>query len=315
MSRLTDSSIWSALYHHRQNLLSSTYELFATDPNRFNHFSVEACGLMLDYSRQHVTAETIRLLLKLADYQVLSAWRTKMFEGVPINHTERRAVLHVALRDLSHRPILVDGYDVMPQISDTMRRIEHFVNAIHAGQQCGYTGQPIKDVINLGIGGSDLGPAMVTEALRPFHHPRIRVHFVSNVDGSHLRSVLTGLDPATTLFIITSKTFTTQETMANATSARQWLFDNGLTHDDIMCHVVAVTANIQEAIHCGIDPDTIFPFWEWVGGRFSLWSAVGLPIMLATSMQTFKNLLEGAYTMDQHFQTTPHIANLPVLML
>jgi len=315
MSRLTESPAWTALARHREAMATvHVRDLFAGDPQRFQRFSVEACGILLDYSKNRINAETLELLLALARQEAVAGWRDRLFEGETINTTEGRAVLHPALRNRSGRPMCTGGADVMPAVNLVLRRIGRFVDAVRFGAWTGHTGRQIKDVVNIGIGGSDLGPHMVTESLRPYHHPDLRVRFVSNVDGTHLIDTLDWLDPETTLFVIASKTFTTQETMANAYSARTWFLDEGGSEEAIARHFVAVSTN-RKAVHdFGIDPANMFEFWDWVGGRFSLWSAIGLPIALSIGMDRFEQLLSGAEAMDEHFRTAALGENLPVLM-
>jgi glucose-6-phosphate isomerase len=288
--------------------------LFADDPGRFPRHTAEACGLFLDYSKNRVTDETLGLLMALARSCNLELWREGLISGRRLNQTENRAVLHTALRNRSDRPVMLDGVNLMPEIHSVARRMSRFVDDIHFGVITGATGRPFKDVVNIGIGGSDLGPLMVSEALRPYQTPNLRVRYVSNVDASHLYETLDWLDPENTLFIITSKTFTTQETMTNAKTARDWFLREGGSEADIARHFVAVSTNEAAARAFGIGPETIFNFWDWVGGRFSLWSAVGLPIALTVGMDRFDELLAGAFAMDEHFRSAPLEANLPVLL-
>ncbi|CAK0773803.1 glucose-6-phosphate isomerase [uncultured Gammaproteobacteria bacterium] len=315
MSRLTGSPAWQALAQHRQAMTGwSMRQAFANDPDRFRRFSLDACGLMLDYSKNLITDETLGLLLNYARQQDLEGWRNRMLAGERINTTEDRAVLHVALRNRTRRPMPVDGVDVMPAVRKVIKRMKRFVSAVRFGAWTGYTARPIKDVVTIGIGGSDLGPFMVCNALRPYHHPDLRLRFVSNVDGTQIAETLGWIDPQTTLFIIASKTFTTQETMANALAAREWFLAGGGGVRDIGRHFVAVTANTDAARDFGIDPENMFEFWDWVGGRFSMWSAIGLPIALAVGMEDFEALLIGAHEMDEHFRTAPLEANMPMLL-
>ena len=315
MSALTRSPAWEALVRHREEVSTlHMRDLFAADPDRFNRFSMEACGLLFDYSKNRITEETRALLLDLARQQRVEDWRDRMFAGEKINITEDRAVLHTALRNRSNRPVLVDGQDVMPEVNGVLHRMERFVKQVRDGAWTGYTGHPITDVVNIGIGGSDLGPVMVTEALTPYLHPQIGVHFVSNVDGTHLTETLEWLDPETTLFVIASKTFTTQETLTNAHSARRWFLETAGDEAHIAKHFVAVSTNEAEVRKFGIDPANMFGFWDWVGGRYSLWSAIGLPIALGIGMDRFYELLSGAHAMDEHFRTAPLDRNMPVLM-
>ena len=265
--------------------------------------SRRAGDLLLDYSKNRVTEETIGLLLDLAREGELEAWRARMFAGDRINSTENRAVLHVALRNRSNRPIVVDGRDVMADVNAVLARMREFSEQVRGGAWRGHTGEAVSDVVNIGIGGSDLGPLMVCEALRPYQRPDLRPHFVSNVDGAHLLDTLAGLDPARTLFVVASKTFTTQETMTNAASARLWLVERLGDETAIAKHFVAVSTNAEAVAAFGIDRANMFAFWDWVGGRYSLWSAIGLPIALAVGFERFEELLAGGHAMDEHFRT------------
>jgi Glucose-6-phosphate isomerase len=315
MSALTRSPAWEALVRHREEVSTlHMRDLFAADPDRFDRFSMEACGLLFDYSKNRITEETRALLLDLARQQRVEEWRDRMFAGEKINITEDRAVLHTALRNRSNRPVLVDGQDVMPEVNGVLHRMERFVKQVRDGAWTGYTGHPITDVVNIGIGGSDLGPVMVTEALTPYLHPQIGVHFVSNVDGTHISETLEWLDPETTLFVISSKTFTTQETLTNAHTARRWFLETAGDPAHVARHFVAVSTNEAEVKKFGIDPANMFGFWDWVGGRYSLWSAIGLSIALGIGMDRFYELLDGAHAMDEHFRTAPLDRNMPVLM-
>jgi glucose-6-phosphate isomerase len=289
-------------------------DLFAADGERARTFSLEACGILLDYAKNRVTPETMGLLKDLARQQDVAGWRDRMFVGERINVTEDRAVLHTALRNRSSRPVTVDGQDVMPEVKEVLHRMGRFVQAVRDGAWTGYTQEPITDIVNIGIGGSDLGPVMATEALTPYLHPEIAVHFVSNVDGTHISETLEWLEPAHTLFVIASKTFTTQETLTNAHSARNWFLEEAGDPAHVARHFVAVSTNEAEVRKFGIDPENMFGFWDWVGGRYSLWSAIGLPIALGVGMERFEEMLAGAYAMDEHFRTAPLDANMPVLM-
>ncbi|MCC6917104.1 glucose-6-phosphate isomerase [Nitrosomonas sp.] len=313
MSTLTQSPAWLALDMHQAEMASrSLRTLFSEDPQRFSKFSLQFGDLLLDYSKQPVDETTIQLLLALAEQQKLADWLARMANGEKINFTENRSALHIALR--ANSPVFTDGVDVTQEVRRVLQQIEHFTEKIHGGMHRGYTGLPITDVVNIGIGGSDLGPVMVTEALRPCHVPQLRVHFVSNIDGAHLSGTLQQLNPATTLFIIASKTFTTQETLTNAHSARKWFLANGGSEQAIAAHFVAVSTNREAVSQFGINPDNMFEFWDWVGGRYSLWSAIGLPIALAVGMENFRSLLAGAQAMDHHFLTAPFEQNLPVML-
>jgi glucose-6-phosphate isomerase len=314
MTALTASPAWQALKVHSAAMGERHLrELFAQDPERFSRFSLCLGDLLLDYSKHRVSEETMALLFELARSMDVEGWRDRMFRGDKINTTENRAVLHVALRNRSGRPILVDGSDVMPSIDAVLEKMHLFSEQVRNGAWRGSTGETITDVVNIGIGGSDLGPVMVCEALKPYQRPDLRPHFVSNVDGAHLTHTLAGLNPARTLFIVASKTFTTQETMTNAASARGWLTE-ALGEDAVAKHFVAVSTNATEVARFGIDPGNMFEFWDWVGGRYSLWSAVGLPIVLAVGFERFRELLEGAHEMDEHFQSAPLDQNMPVIM-
>ncbi|MDB5842266.1 MAG: glucose-6-phosphate isomerase [Herminiimonas sp.] len=288
-------------------------ELFARDPDRFNQLSVEAAGLFLDYSKNRLTGETIELLVALARERGLEQRRNAMFAGEKINSTEQRAVLHTALRAPRDLALRVDGQDVAGDVHAVLDRIGHFTEQVRSGQWRGFTGEAITDIVNIGIGGSFLGPKMACHALRSFAHPRLTMHFVSNVDGHDLDAVLQKVDPATTMFIVASKTFTTLETMMNAQSARAWFLSHG-TPDGLPQHFVAVSTNTEAVKAFGIDPANMFPFWDWVGGRYSIWSAIGLPVALAIGFERFRQFLAGAQAMDQHFSTAPLERNMPVIL-
>ncbi len=306
---------WQSLLKHVESVRPMQMrDMFATDPARFSRFSLEACGLLLDYSKNRVTEETMRLLFNLAKERGVEAWRDRMFHGEPINSTEHRAVLHVALRNRSNRPILVDGNDVMPGVNAVLRHMREFTDAVRLGKWKGFNGESITDIVNIGIGGSDLGPVMVTEALKPYCRSDLRAHFVSNVDGTHIVETLKHLRPGRTLFIIASKTFTTQETLTNAVSAREWLLSHAHDEKAIAQHFVALSTNEAEVRKFGIDPKNMFEFWDWVGGRYSLWSAIGLSIAVAIGMDRFEELLGGAHAMDEHFRTAPLESNMPVIL-
>jgi glucose-6-phosphate isomerase len=289
-------------------------DLFDQDPMRAEQMSLRAADIFVDYSKNLISAETLNLLLDLAEAVDLSSWIRRMFAGDRINNTEGRAVLHTALRNRSNRPIYVDGEDVMPGVNAVLEHMEGFVASVRSGEWRGYTGKRITDVVNIGIGGSNLGPLMVCEALRPYQSEELRVHFVSNVDGTHLADTLRSLDPATSLFVIASKTFTTMETMTNANSARAWLVDALADEAAVSDHFVAVSTSRSNVIDFGIDPGNMFGFWDWVGGRYSLWSSIGLPIALAVGMDRFYELLEGAHEMDEHFRSADLSENLPVVL-
>ncbi|MCB1968850.1 MAG: glucose-6-phosphate isomerase [Geminicoccaceae bacterium] len=308
------SAAWQALLDHARTIGNRHLrDLFGEDGGRFGRLSFHLDDLLVDLSKQRITTETLTLLLDLAREADIEGWRERMFSGERINSTEDRAVLHIALRNRPDRPVMVDGEDVMPAVSGVLDRMKDFCGRVRSGEWKGTTGETITDIVNIGIGGSDLGPLMVSEALKPWQRADLRPHFVSNVDGAHLHHTLATLDPARTLFIIASKTFTTQETMTNAGSARDWLKAR-LPGADVARHFVAVSTNADAVSAFGIDTDNMFGFWDWVGGRYSLWSAIGLPIALAVGFSHFRELLDGAHAMDEHFRTAPLEENLPVLM-
>ena len=314
MKHLAELPAWQKLWHHYEaTKLNHMRELFAQDPQRAERYWLEVGGLKLDYSKNRITDETLAGLFELARESGLPEQMQAMFAGEKINNTENRAVLHVALRNRSNTPILVDGEDVMPKVNSVLERMGKFAHAVRCGDWLGYTNQVITDVVNIGIGGSDLGPLMMCSALKNFGHPRLRMHFVSNVDGAQLRDVLEKVHPETTLFIIASKTFTTQETITNANTAREW-FLREASEQDIAKHFVAVSTNQKAVAQFGIDTNNMFEFWDWVGGRYSLWSAIGLPIMLYLGEENFIQMLEGAHLMDQHFINTPLEQNMPVIL-
>ena len=315
MAPVTRSEAWKALTaHHQQIAARPMREMFAEDPARFESFSLAFEDILLDYSKNRVTAETMRLLFDLAAHSDLKGWTGRLFGGERINLTENRAVLHVALRNRSNRPITVDGKDVMPEVNRVLSQMREFSESIRSGAWKGYSGKAITDVVNIGIGGSDLGPVMATEALKPYGQPGLRVHFVSNVDGTHIAETVKPLDPETTLFIVASKTFTTQETLTNAQSARDWLLKKAGDPFAVAKHFVALSTNAREVAKFGIDPKNMFEFWDWVGGRYSLWSAIGLPIMVFIGPDNFEALLEGGHAMDEHFRTAPLEKNLPAIL-
>ena len=312
----THTTAWKALRAHFEAMKTQQMpDLFAENPKRFEQFS-QALGedLLVDYSKNIINQQTLDLLLQLAEECKLAEGIQSMFSGDAINQTENRAVLHVALRNRSNRPIEVDGENVMPSVNKVLEQMKQFSARIISGDWKGYTGQTITDVVNIGIGGSDLGPVMVTEALRPYWQPGRNVHFVSNVDGTHMAETLKRVDPERTLFIIASKSFTTQETMANAHTARQWFLDQGAAETDIPKHFVAVSTNAEGVAQFGIDTANMFEFWDWVGGRYSLTSAIGLSIACTIGYDHFEQLLEGYHAMDEHFRTAAHQENLPVLL-
>ncbi|MGL6069991.1 glucose-6-phosphate isomerase [Craterilacuibacter sp.] len=287
---------------------------FAADPGRAQRYALNVGGVFLDYAKNRIDDQILAALVRLAEQSGVPQQIAAMFRGDKINTTEERAALHVALRNRSNTPIQVDGQDVMPQVNAVLARMGRFCHAVRCGDWLGYTHQPITDVVNIGIGGSDLGPLMVCSALKPFGHPRLRMHFVSNVDGAQLKETLQKVQAETTLFVVASKTFTTQETLTNALTARDWFIAHAGERAAVARHFVAVSSNRQAVAAFGIDPAHMFEFWDWVGGRFSLWSAIGLPIMLYLGEENFTALLEGAHLMDTHFRQAPLEANMPVLL-
>ena len=310
-----DTPAWQALQAHFDQISANTIaEHFAQDPERAARFHAEFGDLFLDYSKNRIDAKGMALLFDLAREAKLADNIEAMFSGKKINETENRAVLHVALRNRSNTPIVVDGKDVMPEVNRVLDQMAAFARKVRSGEWLGFTGKPIRNVINIGIGGSDLGPKMACEALKAFSTPKLQVLFVSNVDGFHLCDTLKGLDPAETLFIVASKTFTTQETMTNANTARNWVLSAFASNDAIAKHFVAVSTNEQEVARFGIDTANMFAFWNWVGGRYSMCSAIGLPIMLAIGPERFAQMLDGFHAMDKHFRTAPLEQNLPVIL-
>ena len=312
----TTTQAWFLLKKHHENEMSrkKMKDLFASDPERFKKFSLCLEDLVFDYSKNIINENTLQLLLQLAEECKLKDAIPEMFAGVKINETEHRAVLHTALRNFSDTPILADGKDVMPLIKKVLNQMEAFCSNVHTGKWRGYTGKKIKYIVNIGIGGSDLGPVMVTEALKPYWKKGIETYFVSNVDGSHIAETLKKVKPEETLFLIASKTFTTQETMTNAHTARQWFLEHVQDETHIAKHFAALSTNEKEVAKFGIDTANMFEFWDWVGGRYSLWSAIGLSIALTIGYDNFEQLLKGAFTADEHFKTTKFNQNIPVLM-
>ena len=306
---------WRDLETHHKSMAKVTLrEHFANDGERFEKFQLNAAGIFLDYSKNHITEETHQKLIALAEASDVAAKFEAMFSGEIVNTTEKRPVLHSALRYQGSEPILVGGEDVMPDVRAVLDRMGEFTDKVRDGSWKGFTGKPITDVVNIGIGGSDLGPLMAVEALAPFAHERLKIHFVSNVDGSHLVSTLKKVNPETTLFIIASKTFTTQETLTNAHSARDWFLDSDATDADVAKHFVALSTNSDAVSAFGIDTNNMFGFWDWVGGRYSLWSAIGLTLALSIGMERFREFLEGAYEMDKHAREAPLAENMPVTL-
>lgn len=311
----TKTKAWGKLREHYHIMRKiHMLALFARDPNRFSKFSLKFEDILVDYSKNIITAETLRLLFALAEEARLKEAIRAMFSGKKINQTENRAVLHIALRNRANTPIYLDGKDVMPQVNAALKQMEVFSGRVIRGELRGYTQKPLSDIVNIGIGGSALGPLMVTEALTPFKSANINTHFVSNVDATHITEILKRLNPETTLFIIASKTFTTQETMANATTARKWFLAQAGSKSHIKNHFTAISTNRKEAEKFGIDPQNIFTFWDWVGGRFSLCSAIGLSIACSIGFENFGELLCGAYAMDRHFRESPFAENIPLIL-
>ncbi|NYS79260.1 MULTISPECIES: glucose-6-phosphate isomerase [Halomonadaceae] len=315
MFQLTRSVTWQALDRLRDKTANDRIrDYFTNDPQRFEKMSLRVGGLFLDYSKHQVSDEVLTKLIELADHSALVQRRAQMFSGDIINVTENRPVLHTALRHLGDEPVYVDGEDVMPEITRTREQIKLFSEAVRSGEWKGYSGKRIKDVVNIGIGGSDLGPNMAVRALLKYRHPELHFHFVSNVDGTHIQKVLSRLDPATTLFIVSTKTFSTQETLLNAKTARRWFVENAGEDADVGAHFIAASTNRKAAMEFGIREENVFEFWAWVGGRYSMWSSIGLPIALSIGFEGFIELLEGAHEMDNHFINAPFSQNMPVLM-
>ncbi|HEX7015998.1 MAG TPA: glucose-6-phosphate isomerase [Cyclobacteriaceae bacterium] len=310
----TELPAWRLLEAHFMHLQAlHMRDLFEEDPGRFDRFHAQFEDILVDYSKNIITPETFELLIRLAEEAGLEESIRAMFRGQPINRTEGRPVLHIALRNRTNEPIIVNGEDVMPDVNRVLDHMKAFSEELLSGTWKGCTGKTITDIVNIGIGGSDLGPFMVTEALRPYWK-NITPHFVSNVDGTHIQETVKKLDPERTLFIIASKTFTTQETMTNAMTAREWFISKAGNQADVSRHFVAVSTNTQAVQDFGIAPDNMFEFWDWVGGRYSLWSSIGLSIACTIGFENFQALLEGAHAMDQHFKTTPFEKNIPVVL-
>ncbi len=315
MSSLTTSKAWSALQTHFQETKNDhVRDAFQKDPDRFKKFSVSFNEILFDYSKNRISENTLSLLFELANFAGLKDKTNAMFAGEKINTTEHRAVLHTALRNKSNKPIYVDGKDVMPDIKAVLEKMRIFCAAVRSGEWKGYTGKAITDVVNIGIGGSGLGPKMVSMALTPYSSSGLKVHYVSNIDQTNIVEVLKQISPETTLFIIASKVFNTQETMMNARSARRWFLESAQDEQAVAKHFVAISTHSENVAAFGIDTDNMFEFWDWVGGRYSLWSAVGLSIALYIGMDNFEELLQGAYEADMHFYETPFEQNIPVIM-
>jgi glucose-6-phosphate isomerase len=306
---------WSRLKAHKREMEKiHMRSLFQNDPNRFAHFSLTFEDMLIDYSKHRITSETLNLLLELAQATGLPKAIKQFFAGKPINETENRAVLHLALRNLRGQPMQANGIEVTADVIEVLDQMKEFSNAVLMGRHRGYTGKKITQIVNIGIGGSDLGPLMVTEALKSYKVSHIESYFVSNVDGAHLSQVLSSIDHESTLFLVASKTFTTQETMTNAHSAREWFLEQGAPEEAISRHFVAISTNAKAVAEFGIVPENMFGFWDWVGGRYSLWSSIGLSICLTQGFEVFYELLEGAEAMDAHFENTPLEANIPVIL-
>lgn len=315
MAALTTLPVWQKLCEHQLSVVKlHMRDLFANDSKRFEKYSYQLGDILFDFSKHRITDETLPLLMQVAREADIEGWRDRMFAGEKINFTENRAVLHTALRNRSNTPVMVDGRDVMPDVNAVLAQMRDFSNKVRNGDWKGFTGERITDIVNIGIGGSDLGPVMVCDALKPYSNPSLNVHFVSNIDGAHLMRALEKCKPETTLFIVASKTFTTQETMTNATSARAWFLEAAKDSAFVAKHFVALSTNVKAVQDFGIDTKNMFAFWDWVGGRYSLWSAIGLSIALYVGMDNFEDLLTGAHEMDNHFKTAPLEQNIPVIM-
>ena len=311
---LTGSPAWQNLEAHFQAIEHTHMrDLFSNDHNRFAKYSLTAAAISLDYSKNIINDESLPLLMALAKDANIEAMRDKMFAGDEINFTEQRAVLHTALRNFSDKPVLVDGQDVMPEVKATLAKIKNYVDAISNGKLTGYTGKAFTDVVSIGIGGSFLGPKIMSEALKPYQQKQLKVHFIANVDACHISDVLAKLNAETTLVITSSKTMTTQETLCNATTAKNWFLAHAPS-DAVAKHFACVSSNIAGAKAFGILAENIFPMWDWVGGRYSVWSAIGLPLALSVGFDNYQAFLEGAYEMDEHFQQAPLAENMPVIL-
>ncbi|MBI5918911.1 MAG: glucose-6-phosphate isomerase [Nitrosomonadales bacterium] len=315
MSKLTQSPAWQVLLAHQSQINNQTMrEMFAADAARFDKFSLQLDGLLFDYSKNRINDQTLKLLLDLARQAGVSEWTARMFGGDKINTSENRAVLHTALRAPRDAVVMVDGKNVVPDVHRVLDHIRRYTESVRNGELRGYTGKPLRHIVNIGIGGSALGPLMVCEALKPYGHPEMQAHFISNVDATDIVETLRHLDAETTLFIVSSKTFTTQETLTNARSARAWLVEKLGAEAAVANHFAAVSTNLKATGEFGINPEHVFEFWDWVGGRYSLWSAIGLPIALFIGMDNFERLLGGARAMDEHFQSAPLERNMPVIL-
>jgi glucose-6-phosphate isomerase len=315
MTKIIDSNEWQDLKKHFDDIKNvQMRDLFKDDKQRFEKFHLALDDFLFDFSKNRINDKTLGLLNKLAIKADVEGWRAKQFSGEKINTTEDRAVLHTALRSQDNNPVVVDGVDVKPEVLKVLKQVENFSNSINDGSWKGFTGKKINTIVNIGIGGSDLGPAMVCKALKPYSQKDLHIHFVSNVDGADLALTLEQCDPETTLFIVASKTFTTQETMTNAFSARHWFLNHAKNNDAISQHFVAVSTNTEKVKEFGINEENMFIFWDWVGGRYSLWSSIGLSISIYLGFENFKELQTGAYEMDQHFLNAPIEKNMPIQM-
>lgn len=315
MTALTASIAWQNLEKLATQIKGQHMrDWFAADPKRAESFTQEACGIELDFSKNLITDQVMQALQALASECQISEKCQAMFAGEIINHTEKRAVLHTALRNFSGNPVFVDGEDVMPEVMACQQKIQDFVSSVHSGERKGYTGKPLKQIVAIGIGGSFLGPKIMSEALRPYWFEDVNVHYVANVDGCHIKDVLASVDHEETLVVMSSKSFTTQETLQNTLTAKAWFLSAGGSQQDIAKHFIAVSSNIKAATEFGMAEDNVFPLWDWVGGRYSLWSAIGLPIALTIGYGNYRELLQGAFEMDEHFQTAPIEQNLPMIL-
>jgi len=315
MSALTESAAWKALASHYVATRGlKMRDQFEADAGRFRELSLSLDDILFDFSKNRISGETLELLVALAEQCGLPSFIQRLFDGDKINFTENRSVLHMALRNRKNSPVIVDGENVMPKVNAVLAKMRDFTESVRQGGWKGYTGKEIRHIVNIGIGGSDLGPVMATEALRPYWKQGLNVHFVSNVDGTDIAEKLRRVDPETTLFLVASKTFTTQETMANARTARAWLIEKLGAQSAVRNHFVALSTNGKAVAEFGIDPNNMFEFWDWVGGRYSLWSAIGLSIACVIGMSKFEELLAGAHDVDEHFRTTPLRQNIPVIM-
>ncbi|MFT6897504.1 MAG: glucose-6-phosphate isomerase [Paraglaciecola sp.] len=314
MTAMTDTPTWQRLASLAEDVKQQHMrDWFANDPQRASTYNLTACGITLDYAKNRVNSDVMQALFKLAEDCQVSSKRDAMFAGEVINQTENRAVLHTALRNFSGNPVFLNGTDVMPEVLACQQKMADFVASVHSGKRKGYTGRALKQIVSIGIGGSFLGPKIMTEALKPYWFDGVEVHFVANVDACHIHDVLSTLDHEETLVVMSSKSFTTQETLQNTLTAKEWFLTSGGTQQDIAKHFIAISSNIKAATEFGMAQENIFPLWDWVGGRYSLWSAIGLPIALTMGYANYRLLLEGAYAMDEHFKTAPPEQNLPII--